>query len=219
VPASPTSAGLPEGWALVVPVKPAARAKTRLAAYGDTARAELALAFAADVVAAALACEAVRCVVVVTDDVRVAGELAGPRVRVLPDRPGEGLNAAVDAGAARVRQEVPGGGVAALVSDLPALRPAELDAALRAVAGRAFVPDAAGVGTTLLAAGPGQALLPSYGPRSRALHLASGAVELPGLPGLRRDVDTPSDLRSALALGVGPRTAAVVAGLARLDAG
>lgn len=215
MPATPASA---HPWALVVPVKPAARAKTRLGAYGDTARAELALAFAADVVAAALACDAVRWVVVVTDDVRAAGELAGPRVRVLPDRAGEGLNPAVAGAAARVQEDAPGLGVAALVSDLPALRPEELDAALRAVRRRAFVPDAAGVGTTLLAAAPGEALLPAYGPRSRARHLASGAVELPGLPGLRRDVDTPQDLRQALALGVGPRTAAVVAGLARLDA-
>jgi len=34
-------------------------------------------------------------------------------------------------------------------------------------------------------------------------------VQLPGAPGLRRDVDTPEDLRTALSLGVGPSTRAV----------
>ena len=41
-------------WGVVVPVKRLTRAKTRLGAYGSVLRAELALAFAADVVAAAL---------------------------------------------------------------------------------------------------------------------------------------------------------------------
>jgi 2-phospho-L-lactate guanylyltransferase len=69
--------------------------------------------------------------------------------------------------------------------------------------------DRAGTGTTLLAAAPGAALTPAYGAGSRAVHLASGAVELPGAAGLRLDVDTPDDLAAALLLGVGAATAAV----------
>ena len=38
----------------------------------------------------------------------------------------------------------------------------------------------------------------------------AGAVELPGAPGLRLDVDTPADLADAVSLGVGAATAAVV---------
>ena len=34
-------------------------------------------------------------------------------------------------------------------------------------------------------------------------------LSLDGVPGLRRDVDTPEDLRAAVALGAGVRTAAV----------
>jgi 2-phospho-L-lactate guanylyltransferase len=54
---------------------------------------------------------------------------------------------------------------------------------------------------------------PRFGGRSRAAHRAGGAVELnvPDTPSVHRDVDTAVDLWDALRLGVGPRTAAVVA--------
>jgi 2-phospho-L-lactate guanylyltransferase len=72
------------------------------------------------------------------------------------------------------------------------------------------VADAHGTGTTLLTA-VGTALLPAFGPGSAAAHLAGGAVPLAGdWPGLLRDVDTPDDLRAALALGAGPRTRALL---------
>jgi 2-phospho-L-lactate guanylyltransferase len=78
-----------------------------------------------------------------------------------------------------------------------------------------FVPDAAGVGTTLYAAPPGAQFRPMFGGASRARHAAAGAAELAldGIDGLRQDVDTPDDLRAAVALGVGPRTAEVAAEL------
>ena len=103
--------------------------------------------------------------------------------------------------------------MAALGADLPALRPAELARVLGAAGehpGRAFLADAAGIGTTLLAAGPGGALAPAFGGPSRSRHRLSGAREIPltGVDSVRRDVDTAEDLRVALALGVGPRTAA-----------
>jgi len=201
------------GWGAVVPVKLLAYAKSRLGAYGDVVRTELALAFADDVVAAVLACADVLRAVVVTDDVRAADALRRPGVCVVRDLPGAGLNAALAHGADLLRAADPGLGVVALASDLPALRAAELADVLLRVVGRGFVADTQGVGTTLLAASPGSALLPSYGPASRLRHLGSGAIELTAAPGLRRDVDTPEDLRSALLLGVGPRTAAVAASL------
>lgn len=56
-------------WTLVVPLKPLARAKSRLAdTASDVLRPGLALAFAQDTVAAALACATVRGVAVVTGD-------------------------------------------------------------------------------------------------------------------------------------------------------
>src|SRR5216683_6037924 len=53
------------------------------------------------------------------------------------------------------------------------------------------------------------ALRPRFGVKSRAAHRGGGAAELllTDVPGLRRDVDTPADLRSAARLGLGPRTA------------
>ena len=57
-------------------------------------------------------------------------------------------------------------GTAGLAADLPALRPGELDRALRAAAHwpEAFVADAAGTGTTLYTARPGTPFRPRFGP-------------------------------------------------------
>ncbi|MET7381932.1 2-phospho-L-lactate guanylyltransferase [Streptomyces sp. NPDC005526] len=205
-------------WTVVIPLKPLARAKSRLSdAADDGVRPGLALAFAQDTVAAALSCPAVGGVVVVTDDAVAGAELALLGAGIVPDEPRGGLNPALAHGAAVVRASRPETPVAALNADLPALRPAELARVLEAAAGfpRAFLPDAADLGTTLLAAGPGHALLPAFGPASRARHRASGAVELAleAVDSVRQDVDTGADLRAALALGVGPRTAAAAARL------
>lgn len=201
----------PAGWGVVVPVKRLELAKTRLAAFGDAGRQEMALAFALDVVRAALGSAVVRRVLVVTDDGVAAAALAALGADVQADRPDAGLNPALEHGAAVLRSQDAALGVATLSSDLPALRPQDVTAALLQTVQRAFVADSAGGGTTLLAAAAGTALRPRYGPGSAALHRASGAHELPGGAGLRRDVDTPGDLAEAVALGVGPATGAVLA--------
>ncbi|WP_414167861.1 2-phospho-L-lactate guanylyltransferase [Streptoverticillium reticulum] len=212
-------------WTLVVPVKSLALAKSRLgvAGPGRPPRPALALAFALDTVEAALACPVVRGVAVVTDDPLAGAGLAALGARVLPEPPGGGgLNAALAHGARSVRERLPDGAVATLNADLPALRPAELERVLERAAEfpRAFLADAAGIGTTLLAAAPGMELAPAFEGRSRARHRASGAREilLDGVDSVRRDVDTEVDLRAVLALGTGPRTAAV-AGPLRSGAG
>ncbi|MCX4996133.1 2-phospho-L-lactate guanylyltransferase [Streptomyces longwoodensis] len=205
-------------WTLVIPLKPLARAKSRLA---DTAseglRPGLALAFAQDTVGAALASPAVRDVVVVTDDALAGRELAALGARIVPDAPRAGLNAALAYAAGAARAVDPRCALAAVNADLPALRPHELARVLDAAAEfpRAFLADAAGIGTTVLTAVPGRELLPAFGVDSRARHRASGARELglPGVVSVRQDVDTGEDLRAALALGVGPRTAAAAARL------
>jgi 2-phospho-L-lactate/phosphoenolpyruvate guanylyltransferase len=205
-------------WTLVIPLKPLTRAKSRLA---DTAagalRPGLALAFAQDTVAAALACPAVRDVAVVTDDSLAGRELSALGARIVPGEPRGGLNAALAHGVRAVRTTRPESPVAALNADLPALRPLELLRVLDAAAEfpRAFLADAAAIGTTLLAAAPAEELRPAFGPDSRARHRASGAVELTldAVDSVRQDVDTGADLRAALSLGVGPHTAATAAGL------
>jgi len=104
--------------------------------------------------------------------------------------------------------------VGALQADLPALRPEELDCAVRtglATGARAFCTDRTGTGTTLLLAPPGQPLEPRFGPGSAAAHRATGAWELPGCwPGLRCDVDTAADLAVARDLGLGRFTRAAL---------
>jgi len=201
-------------WSMVIPVKVLAQAKSRLIGLAGPPRAQLALAMAADTVAAALATPQVASVIVVSDDQEVGAELGGLGAVVIADDPAAGLNPAMVFGASYADTRWPGRGRAAMAGDLPALRPAELTAALEAAgeAGEAFVPDAAGTGTTLYAAGPGVDFRPGFGPGSRDRHLAAGAAELdlPQLRGLRQDVDTPADLQRAVDLGLGPRTRATL---------
>ncbi|GIJ07112.1 2-phospho-L-lactate guanylyltransferase [Micromonospora andamanensis] len=201
-------------WTVVVPVKRLAAAKTRLrGGLPGVPHQDLALALAVDTLAAVRACPEVAEVLVVTNDARVAETARCAGARVLPDVADAGLNAAFRHGAAEVA-----GWVAGLTADLPALRPAELAAALHtALTGspgvRRFVADAPGTGTVLLAAPPGVPLHPRFGPDSAAAHAASGAQPLTGdWPSLRRDVDTPDDLAAAARLGLGPRTTALTTG-------
>ncbi|MEU6952869.1 2-phospho-L-lactate guanylyltransferase [Streptomyces sp. NPDC045714] len=206
-------------WSLVVPLKPLARAKSRLGqAAGEDARPRLALAFAQDTVAAALACSLVRDVVVVTDDAVAAAALSALGARIVPDAPAAGLNAALAHGARSVRALRPAASVAALNADLPALRTDELARVLDFASAfpSTFLRDAAGIGTTFLAAAGGAEFRPAFGGPSGARHLASGAVEiaLSGVDSVRRDVDTGEDLRVALTLGVGSHTARIAAAAA-----
>jgi 2-phospho-L-lactate/phosphoenolpyruvate guanylyltransferase len=199
-------------WSLVIPVKLLAQAKTRLTGLAPERRSRLALAMAADTVAAALRADSVATVLVVTDDAAVRDAASGLGALVLADKPAAGLNEALDHGAHYARRRWPDRGVCGLAGDLPAMRPAELAAALEQAVGLgvAFVPDAEGTGTALYAAAPGSAFRPRFGPESRRRHLDGGAAEIASgvLAGLRRDVDTLDDLRAAAAIGLGPRTRA-----------
>ncbi|AGL20439.1 2-phospho-L-lactate guanylyltransferase CofC [Actinoplanes sp. N902-109] len=197
-------------WTAVVPVKKLSAAKSRLrGAVADARHEELALAMMSDTVTSIGACDQVSDVIVVTDDHRAAAVVRALGAYVVAD-PGGGLNAAMRFGADQVAG--PGRRRVVLTGDLPALRPAELGAALLAAGpGRAFVADAAGSGTVLLSCGTGTALDPHFGPGSAAAHAASGARPLTGdWPGLRQDVDTPADLSTVLALGAGKHTCALL---------
>lgn len=222
-------------WSVVLPVKRLAAAKSRLrGALTGVPHEELALALASDTVAAALACPLVAEAVVVTADPAAAEVLGRLGARTVAEPDSGGLNAALVYGAATVPAGRP---VAALTADLPALRPAELAAALRAASavvtassalapaadagqvrsaqpapavGRSFVPDATGTGTVLLTAADRTTLQPGFGTGSARRHTGSGARRLVGhWPTLRRDVDTAADLAEAARLGLGAHTAAL----------
>ena len=199
-------------YGVVVPVKPPAFAKSRLAALGDSVRQELCAAFAVDTVAAIAECALVQRVLVVTDDVSLAAVLAELGVDVIPDGVSDDLNGSLALGAAELLRRSPGLRPAAVFADLPALRPAELAAALEDAAEdrMSFVADAAGTGTTTVAAPSLELFRPAFGPDSRQAHVRAGAFEISrDVPGLRQDVDTPQDLTKVLRLGAGPRTAFV----------
>jgi 2-phospho-L-lactate guanylyltransferase len=205
---------------LLVAIKPLAWAKTRLRGAADggsgdpAAHARLVVAMARDTVAAAAAAALVRRAVAVCSDGVVCRVLAVDGVDTVADEPADGLNSALRYGEALLRTADPATAVAAMPADLPALRPQELDCALRdalATGGRAFCADQAGIGTTLLLAPPGHALAPRFGPYSAAAHRAGGARELSGRwPGLRCDVDTAADLALARELGLGRLTRAAL---------
>jgi 2-phospho-L-lactate guanylyltransferase len=170
------SHGPVHSWSVVVPAKRLAVAKTRLRPVTEgtsgVAHQELVLALLADTVSAATACPSVGAVLVVTDDPAAAAVARALGAVPVGDEPDNGLNPALAHGA----RQAGGTAVAALSSDLPALRPAELERALAAAATsgpRCFVPDAHGTGTTLLTA-VGTHLAPRFGPGSAAAHRASG---------------------------------------------
>ncbi len=192
-------------WTVLIPVKALPAAKSRLAprAADAAGHARLVRAIRADTVAAALSTPGVARVVLVVDR---PGEPVPAGAQVLLQRR-TGLNRALSDAAADAGIRWPDDGVAALLGDLPALRPAELAQALRQAGEHAagYVPDADGTGTTLLTAAPGVALRPQFGAGSAGRH-ASAATLIEAGPGLRRDVDTAEDLLAAAALGLGDAT-------------
>ena len=200
---------------LVIPVRPALSAKVRLAV--DTSpeaqerRVALAAAIALDTVEAARRSTSI-------GELFVVGALAEPvdGVHVVTD-PGFGLLVAISEGLARCDDTVP---TAVLLGDLPALQPADLDAALLGASEHhwAFVPDADGAGTTLVVAQEGLPHSLRFGDDSAEQHGRSGYAELevPHTSGLLRDVDTLSQLDELVALDeqgvivLGPRTRALL---------
>jgi 2-phospho-L-lactate guanylyltransferase len=204
-------------WAVVLPVKALSAAKSRLAAVSPTA-SELAFAFYQDTLDAALASPLVAEVVVVTSDERVSALASARGCAVVSDADHPGINAAARQGAA---QRGGPGGVAIVVSDLPALTSVALTSVLATASQYpvSFLADADGTGTTMWFASAGAAIDPRFGLASRNAHNDSGAVDLvavhPGMSGgwapARRDVDTDSALADAIAIGVGTCTTAALA--------
>ncbi len=197
-------------WVVVMALKTPTRSNTRLAPAIGSADdlVELTRAMRADAAAAVRASSSVIDIVLVVDEPDAVDAVEVEHVVV---QRASGLNAAMDEGRAYADDRWPDAGAVALVGDLPALRPHELDAALTQ-AGRVrlgFVPDHTGHGTTMLTAAAGQPFVARFGPGSAVAH-AEIATALTAGPGLRTDVDTAADLAAAAELGVGPRTAAVL---------
>ncbi|QWF23954.1 2-phospho-L-lactate guanylyltransferase [Nocardioides sp. LMS-CY] len=199
-------------YAVLVPVKPPAIGKSRLATFEADVRRRLAEAFAQDTVLACLRAERVGQVLVVTDDAHFSRALSALGCAAIPDGVSGDLNGTLRQAAAEAHRRWPGLVPVAVCADLPALRSGDLDAVLTGLPDDRphFVPDAAGIGTTMYAAGHDR-FDPRFGPRSRAAHLAAGALEVTDAPAsVRRDVDDADDLADATGLGLGPNTSVAV---------
>lgn len=200
----------------VVALKPVARAKSRLAGLPDPLRRRLAWTMAVDTLTALASGGAE--LLVVSDQPALASRLAraGVPARVVGESGAVGMNGALARGA-RLLAAAGCSTVLACVGDLPALRPASVQAVLQAApkSGRAFVADASGTGTTMLLA-RGTELDPRFQGPSAAAHTASGAAPLTddqlgtAVPDARSDVDTEDDLGAAVELGLGVATARLV---------
>jgi 2-phospho-L-lactate guanylyltransferase len=188
-------------WTVIIPVKPAESAKSRLGLGPGFARA-----IALDTVAAAVASAAVGRVLVVTSD----PGFRPPGAEIVVEESPAGIDDAIRTAAALA----PDGPRAALLGDLPSLRPRDLTAALAAALAltphhpRAFVTDREGTGTTLVTAAAGMVLITAFGPDSAAAHRALGLAELalPAGSTVTADVDTLEHLEVARVLGLGPAT-------------
>lgn len=213
---APGGAGTVGDVALIIAVKRLAAAKTRLApVFSTRTRESVVLAMLMDTLTAAGRVEALGSITVITPDEAAAAAAAELGAEVLADPTPEGhpdpLNNAIATAERAVGASF--SNVVALQGDLPALQTQELTEAVAAARQhrRSFVADRLATGTAALFAFGGP-LDPRFGSDSSARHRSSGAIELTGAwPGLRCDVDTPTDLAAARRLGVGAATARAVA--------
>lgn len=192
----------------LVPLRSPGEGKTRLASVlGTTARAELAGAMLADVIAALTAAGVDRPVVV------ASGPAAAAAAAAL------GIDVMTDAADVRTLDEAIGTAVARLapvdellvtMADLPCLTPADVAALLATTApvGLAATTDG---GTGGLVRRPAEVMATAYGPASATRHAtlahARGvAYELVHREGFARDVDTAADLAALAGWSTGPAT-------------
>ncbi|WP_428028955.1 2-phospho-L-lactate guanylyltransferase [Ancylobacter sp.] len=199
------SAGQGGIWA-VVPVKPFALAKQRLAPeFAPTFRRRLARAMLCDVLAAVGGARTLAGFAVITADPE-AGQLAQHYGgRLLVEQHPAGLNPAVMAAAAVLAAQGCAG-MLVVPGDIPTVTSAEIDAlvALHAASPAvSLVPAHDGLGTNALLVSPPQAMNVCFGPLSlsrhragaRALGIVPQVHDPARFPGFARDIDTPGDLR------------------------
>lgn len=198
-------AGAGDLWA-VLPVKPLAEGKSRLAlpAAERIACNRFFFRHALDTLARSLSAE--RIVVVSRDpEVLEASRQAG--AHALPEKVGGDLNDAMTSGAIFAARQG-AGAVLTIAADLPGLAEDDIAhlIAARTDAGTIVIaPDVAGSGTNALLMPP-LAIPYRYGPSSFWAHLEAASAAGYGFrvvrrPGLAEDVDWPADLARAVTLG------------------
>jgi 2-phospho-L-lactate/phosphoenolpyruvate guanylyltransferase len=203
-----------DGWTVVVPVKGGRQAKSRLH-LRDGNRQQLARALAEDTITAIRDCPFVTSTCLVTADVATAEWAAytWTDVAVIHELPHEDLNSALERTVGDQHTRLGGISLAVVTGDLPALTGDDLAHVIcsaDAVGGPCLVPDRSDRGTTMLLLPAGTSITMCFGADSAAEHRAAGATVLAAAAGARCDVDTRDDLEVAAAIGLGPRTRAVL---------
>jgi len=210
----------------VLPVKGFFAAKGRLAARLEPEqRAELAEAMLGDVLDALVGATEIEAVLVVTAEPRAAAVADAAGAAVIADTEQAGQSPAAALGVAEALRA--GCERALLVpGDTPLVTPDDVDDLLcRSTSGLpsvGIVPDRHGTGTNALLLCPADAIAPSFGPYSRARHVAAAehaaiAPSLEPVPSLEHDIDTPEDLAALAARlqdgdpRISPRTRATTA--------
>jgi 2-phospho-L-lactate guanylyltransferase len=181
-------------WTALLPFKPPADRKTRLAGLLDPdQRIALSMLLFESVVRTLGECPAIGAI-----HLLAAAPPAGWQGGWHADR-GRGLNAELEAARAAIGPHP----LLVLHADLPLLAVPDvetlLDAAARA--GRAIAPDRHGAGTNALALHDRRSLRFRFGPESFALHRAQGPAAIVARPGLALDIDSPADLAEAIGAG------------------
>jgi len=184
-------------WA-VIPAKPAAEGKSRLAGVLDHGQRIQLNRFlfrrTLGIVCAVLPPERV---LVISRDPALLGIAAAVGAHALTEQ-GDELNQALHQAADFPRLT---GGLLAISTDLPDLTPDDLHALLAAPAEVTIAPDRAGQGTNALLTSPAACIPYRFGENSFALHTAEAErlniiPRVVSRPGLAFDLDTPEDLRA-----------------------
>ena len=189
----------------ILPVKSFGAAKQRLAeSLGAGSRQALAQAMFADVLGALRRTDELDEIAVVTSDPAAESAARGHGVLVLADTVQAGQSQAAQIG---IQHALAHGfdRVVLVPGDTPLVQPADLAGLMaRSGQGVSVVPDRHGTGTNALVLTPPDAIEPSFGPDSRARHVAAAAdagvpLRVDEVAALALDVDTPDDLAALAA--------------------
>ncbi|RYJ07409.1 MAG: hypothetical protein EON52_01400 [Actinomycetales bacterium] len=196
-------------WSAVVPIRPWWLAPDSL---GDSPeeRIRLARALALDTLDTLAGVESVHHTVVVTADREATFYARRLGMTVLADRPLlslDPINEALRLGVRWVGARYPDAPVVVIPADLAGATAACIDAAIDVLDGYddAFVPDALGLGTSMMTTRSPRSFTSTYGAGSAINHSRAGLRAVSGVDRrLRQDVDSRADLVSVSGWDLGP---------------
>lgn len=187
----------------VIPMKPLAQAKSRLASAlpGDV-RHELVRLMLQDVLAACHASSGIKAISVVTADTSLREMVEACGADLFPERGATGLNEAVSAAQAQIAP----GAMLYMAGDLPLVTPADIEAMIDATGDgihSVIAPSCDRNGTNALLLSQANLVAPEFGENSFERHLAALETIGPKARIVERrtlglDIDRPEDLETLL---------------------